>query len=263
MNATQTTPAPELTTKAPKGKSLKLNSKPASKIDEQKQQVAAQLEELQRQQLELFQQEEAERLTRNTELKAQYDELLADARDYRDLAKNANDPDKQRQFFSEARSCEQAAASIAAELGLNVPAPEVEKSPWYTKNHSVIAALQVIGVIAAMWLLKWYFQEFRLDILEQNAKLPAEQQMSPYDDSSLQKLVFEKLALFTDLPFALIVLTLIVPFVGFYLLPFLKARKDFHTEFYEELTPWQRACITTCFVLGLLLFFALSHQVKP
>jgi len=132
------------------------------------------------------------------------------------------------------------------------------------RNHRLLAILQVVGVIAAIWLLKWYFQEFRLSILEDNAKLPeGATPVSPYDDSSLQKLVFEKLAVFTDLPIALIVLTLIVPFVGFYLLPFLKARKDFHTEFYEELTPWQRSVITTCFVLGLLLFLALSHMVKP
>lgn len=253
---------------APKNNTRTLNSLNADQPTEE--QLLEQFNALQARIAEInlakVQEQETQRLTAQND----YKQLLAGAEDFRKKALQAISQGKKEHFENQMYQCLDAAQTMRdefpflAEAETQAPAPEAGKSPWYTRNHRLLAVLQVIGVITAIWMLKWYFQEYRVSILEDNAKLPdSVPPVSPYDDSSLQKLVFEKLALFTDLPFALIVLTLIVPFVGFYLLPFLKARKDFHTEFYEELTPWQRACITTCFVLGLLLFFALSHQVKP
>ena len=251
--------APEL-----KGAVKHLNSRQAAPDKENlKAQLAALASQVAEIELEEVQQQEQQR----TEATKKYQELRADAESYRVKAQQAISQKKKEQFEAQMFECLEAAENLAEEFPFLSPQPpeqpvmKTEKKP--VLSHRVIACLQMIAVIGAIWLLKWYFEQYQADILATNKMLPAEQHVSPYDASSLQKLVFEKLALFTDLPFALIVLTLIVPFVGFYLLPFLKARKDFHTEFYEELTPWQRSIITTCFVLGLLFVFALSHLVKP
>ena len=264
IGSTLLTDQPETTTVLP------LNTKPSliaqRDREAERQKLQEQLAELQRQQFALHEAEEAEKAQERIKLKQQYDELLADARDYRAEARNAKSEEDRRQFFAEARECERAASSIATELGLNVtPLEEDKPAPlaWYQRNHMLVALLQVVGVFAAIYALRWYFKRWQEEILFINKTLPTGQQMSPYDDTSIQKLIFEKLAIFSDLPIVLVLLFLVVPFVGFYLLPFLKARKDFHTEFYEELTPWQRVLTTTLLVSAFLLFLALSHSVKP
>lgn len=244
-------------------KTIPLNGNRIDPLHDKKTKLQEQLDELHRQAAEITLQEQERDTKRRQDLINQRTELQTDAKQYREEARLCKDPDEKKTLYGYAADCEKAIASITAELGEEMPVVAEEKVPWYERNHRVVAILQVFGVIALTWWMKWFFDEFKNEIDQLNKALPYEKQMQPYDITSLQKFVFEKFVVFADLPIALIMLFLMVPFIGFYVLPFLKSQKDFYYEFYNELTPWQRACITTAFCLGLLFVLGLSHSVKP
>ena len=203
------------------------------------------------------------------EKKAAYDALLDDAKDWREMAREFDDPEKAKSYFAKAKAAEAEAIELGHELGLMTLAPSAapatapEKLPWLAKHHRTVAAIQVSAVLGLIGLMLLGFNLVKAHIDELNTQLPFDKQLLPYDITSLQKFFFEKLVVFADLPVALGILFLLMPWIGFYVLPFLKSRKDFYREFYEELSPFQRQCITTSLVIGILLFLALSHSVKP
>lgn len=159
MSAKQAKSADELLTDQQPGRSIKLNSKPtkSGEIEKEKERLRLEMEVLTEKATAIQQQEEAEKATARAQLKQQYDELLADARDYRQEAREARNEDERRQFFAEARSCEQAANSIASELGLNV-SPDQERQI----RDSAISSTKAIWIIISLfigsalvtWLLK-------------------------------------------------------------------------------------------------------------
>ncbi|QHV97949.1 PRKR-interacting protein 1 [Spirosoma endbachense] len=193
------------------------------------------------------------------------DKAKGAAQNFRQEALKATSEADKRSLYEWATEADHEAAMIEAELGIVSKAAQVapEKQPFLLRNKGIMALLQVLGVILAIIYFHGLFEGFGLDIAADNLKLPIEKQLQPYDATSIQKLFYEKLVVFVDLPIALLILFLVSPFVGFYVLPFVKSKKDFYTEFYEDLTPWQRTCITTAVCLGLLFFLALSHNVKP
>ncbi|GAB3256101.1 hypothetical protein GCM10027347_17700 [Larkinella harenae] len=208
--------------------------------------------------------EEAEQVARRSRLAAKREVHLRDAENFRNMARNESDPEEKRTLLQLAREDEQLAYQLGQELGLSQPDPNQAskpKLPWL--KRPVVAFLQVAGILLAITYCYRQFNRFNEYIQRMNETLPPEKHLQPYDITSVQKFFWEKLVIFADLPVALLVLFLIVPFVGFYVLPFLRSRKDFYTEFNEELTPWQRSLITTIFCLGLLFYLALSHSVKP
>lgn len=251
----------------PQAKTIRFNGKAKrqepDQLEETKSQLQAKMADLQRQAAEITIKEQEREAERRNELIAQRTELQADARQYREEARQCQDADEKKTLYGYAADCDKAIASITAELGEELPIVAEEKAPWYERNHRVVAFLQVIGIVILIWWLKWVFEEYKAEIDNLNKSLPIQQQMQPYDMTSIQKFIFEKFIVFADLPVALLLLFAMVPFIGFYVLPFLKSQKDFYYEFYNELTPWQRACITTAFCLGLLFVLGLSHLVKP
>jgi hypothetical protein len=254
---------------ATNAKTIQLNGKARenAELEARRQQLAEQEEELKRQREELAQQEaqavEAARRRKEAEL----EELRTDAENFRRSAREVDDETEKKTYLRFAADAERQAAELARELGVVVEgellSTEEPRASWLARNHGVVALLQVAFISAILWLCYAEFQHYHDYIQEVNKTMPAEVQMQPYDVTSIQKFFFEKLVQFSDLPVALLICILVVPFVGFYVLPIVRSRKDFYTEFYEDLSPWQRSVISTAFVLGLLLFAVLSHLVKP
>jgi hypothetical protein len=211
------------------------------------------------------QQKEAAEKEAKDKLFAERDKAKNAADDFRRQAMLATDPNEKKSLYGWATEADLEVVRIERGLGIfREEEPVVaDHTSWFQRNRFLTALLQVVGVLVGILYFHGLFEGFGETILEDNKGLPIEQKLQPYDVTSIQKLFYEKLVVFVDLPIALVVLFLIVPFVGFYVLPFVRSRKDFYTEFYEELTSWQRAIITTAFCLGLLFFLALSHNVKP
>ncbi|RAJ92213.1 hypothetical protein LX87_05181 [Larkinella arboricola] len=245
----------------------RIDAAPTDALQEKKalaQQAIMEAEaELQR----IHEEEQAEAQAARAQMLAVREGHLIDAEGIRQLARHETDEEEKKKLLRIARQSEEEAYRIGAALGLDQKqlaeglAEQKPKQPFL--KRPVVAMLQVAGILLAISFCYNRFNQFHKSILKLNESLPMEQHLQPYDLTSIQKFFFEKLVVFTDLPVALLILFMIVPFVGFYVLPFVKSKKDFYTEFYEDLTPWQRSLITTAFCLGLLFYLALSHSVKP
>ncbi|MBO9638783.1 MAG: hypothetical protein J7576_11470 [Siphonobacter aquaeclarae] len=196
---------------------------------------------------------------------AAMNERLADAAYLKAQAREETDEREKRQLFLMAGKEEEKARTIAVELGLSQSAPgsETEKRPWWYFTPAKMALYQILGILSLLYFCYTSFTGYQARIAEMNKTLPFDKQLQPYDETSLQKFFFEKLVQFSDLPTALLMVFLVVPFVGFYVLPFFGYGRNIYTEFKEEISPWQRIKFTAFIVLGFLFYLALSHLVKP
>ncbi|MEZ0484313.1 hypothetical protein [Fibrella aquatica] len=186
------------------------------------------------------------------------------AKHYRDLAADQADRAQADELLRWAIECDELARQIIIE-GETEPAANIEKAaerlPWWERERELMAIGIVLFTSLLIWAMSEYFQMFREMIIEQNQALPPEQQMVPYDRTSMQKFIYEKWVQATDLPVALLMMFLVMPPVAFYVLPFARSKPDFWTDF-KSLTPAYRCTIATCFVLGFLLLAVLAHLVK-
>ncbi|GAB4047072.1 hypothetical protein [Spirosoma litoris] len=243
---------------------------PVLSLEELAQQLQAQKEALQEQEneLELKMQQAAEQeQVRKLE---EYNHLREDAAGFRLTAAKEEDEGNKRMYVQWALDADKQANQLARELGLAVEEPEEQqqeskavKAVASLLKHRLGAIVQISLLLLAIWVANHYFNSTGEHIKEANKVLPIEQQMSAYDETSIQKFFFEKWVEFWDLPVGLLKLLIIVPFVAFYMLPFIRSRKDFFTEFFEDLTPYQRCLITLSFIALFVLHSALTHGVKP
>lgn len=250
-------------------KTASMNGKPYTQanmemahLSEEEQEIAMAEQELKAKREDIQRKRDLAEQETKTRLLQDRDKALAAAANFRKEARTAADDDK-KALYEWATEADAEARAIEVSLGIAVATEDVPEAKAPTPSRRLMTILQVLGVLAAILFFHGQFEGLGETIKELNHGVAPENQLRPYDDTSIQKLFYEKLVVFVDLPLAVLVLMLVVPFVGFYVLPFVKSKKDFYTEFYEDLTPWQRACITTAFCLGVLLFLALSHNVKP
>lgn len=239
----------------------------AKAIADQKATLDKQIADAQRQQDELAQQEADTIYAANEAKKREKADLLAMVKYYRELATEAPDREKADELIGWAMDCERRARAIWIEGERDELAPPpaalLQTKPSFLERHREVISVSVILLVGGLiWLAGVYFEHARDLILLANKALPPEQQMQPYDMTSYQKLAFEKMVQFSDLPVALILLLLVMPPVGIYVLPFVASKPDFWYEFKHELTPYQRCLLATCFVLGFLLLAGLAHLVK-
>ncbi|RAJ94207.1 hypothetical protein LX87_04092 [Larkinella arboricola] len=222
---------------------------------------------LQQRQADLTMKENLAAEMKKTRMFDERQKALDAAAGFRREARATQDENEKRNLYEWAREADEEARRLELELGIVSHAEPSEEPaialPWMQRHKKLTAMFQVLGVLLLIQFCYSQFMAYKEHIDALNGNLAIDQRLQPYDLTSIQKFFFEQLSVFSSLPIALVILFLIVPFVGFYVLPFLKSRKDFYTEFYEDLTPWQRSIITTALLLGLLFFLALSHTVKP
>ena len=189
--------------------------------------------------------------------------VLADY--YRELAAEQTDRSKADELAQWAMDCDRQSRTIIIEGEAEADPVSLASAPplaWWERHRQAMAVGLAVVTALIILVAGEYFHLFRDLILEQNKSLPLEQQMQPYDWTSIQKLAFEKMVQFSDLPIALVMLLLVMPPVAFYVLPFMNSKPDFWHEFKHELTPFQRCSLATCFILGFLLLAVLAHIVK-
>ncbi|MGM9509557.1 hypothetical protein ACS5NO_17610 [Larkinella sp. GY13] len=216
-------------------------------------------------QLLLQKQREAQQ-AHQARLREERQELREAAIHYRSLAAEATEKEQADKFLAWAEENEEKARAIVVDGDEANEAPAVKKVPVWRRlaTHRLAGAGQLLGLaLMVSWSLGM-FNEFGMKIQETNKALPIEQQAQPYNLTSLQKYFYELFISFLDVPFSFLKLLLIAPFVLYYLLPFIKSgKRDFITEFFEELTPYQR-CVLTVIFLALCFFSqSLAHVVKP
>jgi hypothetical protein len=240
-------------------------------FDQEEQKLRDTLEQIRQQQEDLAQKRrDAEEAERQRKLE-EYNQFREDAAGYRQTAAKEPDEASKLMYVKWALDADRQATQLARELGLAIDEP-VEETPEETSTlqkvaglfrHRLGAVIQGGLLILAIIWASTNFENIGEHINQVNKALPVEQQMNAYDETSNQKFFFEKYVEFWDLPVSLFKLFILVPFVGFYLLPFIRSRKDFFTEFFEDLTPFQRCVITLAFVALFILHSALSHGVRP
>ncbi|MGM9510195.1 hypothetical protein ACS5NO_20840 [Larkinella sp. GY13] len=234
-----------------------------SAIEAEEDRLKADLARIESQKLAIEDRKRQAQEAERTRQIAERDSLLEDAQDFRAQARQATAEDEKKTLYGFAADSERQARDIDRLLGLATADQPTPPKAWFEQHHRLMLAFQLLGVVVAMWVAYNAFTDLHNTIQEVNKSLAFDKQMQPYDLTSVQKFAYEKFVQLTDLPIALLLLLLVVPMVGFYVLPFVQTGKDFYREFFDELTPWQRSKLATCFILGFLLLAALSHLVKP
>lgn len=236
----------------------------AQQLQEQREQLQREMDALEEQK------QQAAELERQSKLDA-YQALREDAAGFRATAAKETDEASKLMYVKWAVDADRQAVQLARELGLAIEEPvepdQAERSTMdkvkSLLSHRLGAIVQIALLVAAIVWASTNFTNIGHEIQVLNEKLPLEEKMNAYDITSNQKFFFEKYVEFWDLPVGLFKLLILVPFVGLYLLPFIRSRRDFFTEFFEDLTPFQRCLITFGFVALFILHSALSHGVKP
>ncbi|MDF7817931.1 hypothetical protein P1X15_10005 [Runella sp. MFBS21] len=236
----------------------------AQKAAELAQQAAKELEEA-----EKIKQEAAKR-----QLHREYEIFMTDADNYRQSSRNPDISDAEREkYLRWAAAADSNARQIGIELGIIAP-PDAQSETNEDENtakirrnklHRILAAFQVVGLLGILWMTLDAFFFIGNLITQANANVPeGGQSLRPaYDLTSVQKYVYETFTMFADLPRAALLCLLVMPTVVLYIVPIIKSKKDFWTEFFHDLTPWQRALISVITVLGFLLLSVLAHMAKP
>ena len=209
------------------------------------------------------------------------EDLKADAENFRASARAEADEASKKDYLRWAADAEKQAADLARELGLNQPETEAdseEKQAVATyRKHRLRAIGQAVVLLLVLVGLYSCFVGVGDEIKQSNeaaykaAKAMeakgidpgAVEMMRPYDDTSLQKFLLEKFWEFADLLTTPLKLLMVAPFALFYLLPFMRSKRDFLTEFFNELTPYERCKIALGFIAAFLLHSGLVHMVKP
>lgn len=250
---------------------LPLNGKTVTpeKLEALKKQAAVATEAAQKAALELEEAEKAKQEAKKAALRREYDCFLADAENYRQASRHADLAEGEKEkYLRWAAAAEANARELGLELGIVLPDPdEAEKAATLRRNrlHRILTVCQVLGLLGILWMtLDAFF--FVGDLINaHNVNVPeGGQSIRPaYDLTSVQKYIFESFTMFADLPRAALLCLLVFPTIVLYVVPIIKSKKDFWTEFFHELTPWQRAIISVITVLGFLLLSVLAHMAKP
>ncbi|WP_093827520.1 hypothetical protein [Spirosoma endophyticum] len=254
------------------GKTVPLHGKPmtfenieAAGLTEEELEIQAVEEGLAQRKAQLQQQKQAAAAEERNRLTVQLNKAKDAGVNFRREARETTSEAEKRQLYEWATEADLEVGRLESELGIvrKADQPAVRHQTFFQRNRWAVAVCQVLAVLVAVLYFHGQFNNFGDNIREINHGLQADEKMNAYDDTSMQKLMYEKMVVFIDIPLALLLLFIVAPFMGNYVLPFMKSKKDFYTEFFEDLTPWQRSIITIILSLGLLFYLAVSHNVKP
>ena len=187
--------------------------------------------------------------------------LLAKAAELEGRVKHYRDKDDIDETLSEAAMLRKEAQAILGES----PAPATEPTIWtkWAKHlpfiQVALLALLVFGTIAG-------FNAYEAKINAYNESLSETEvitkKINAFNDANWQRVFFERSLQASDLVLIFLFILIVSPTVLGYVLPFVKTKKNFSTEFYESLTPWERAKLFMALFCALLVYFGLSHTVN-
>ncbi|MDR6195640.1 hypothetical protein [Siphonobacter sp. SORGH_AS_0500] len=234
-----------------------VSSEPAPDFSQAEADLQAEADALAEKSRKLEEQKKAAADAEHTRKLDEHYNLTEEAEGYRAEAARAKDDETKVLMLRKASEVQDRADILGRKLGLFFDDPEpiqkvVESKRW------VIPSLQVSGLLFFIWYCYSRFFAIRAEIILQNKT--QEIQSNPYGLDSIQKLFFEKLALGYNLLAVVAILAILFPRVLLYLLPFCKSKKDFSTEFDQNITSWQRILVTVLLVCSLLLSLAFSPK---
>lgn len=228
------------------------------------QEAAERLLQIEAEQAEIAQSEKEE-------LKKRKLSLLEDARNYEALARDAKSKEDTDQKLDWAKSAREEAAQIIIEgETFDEELPTLKTTVNKRKLGQFIAKYMPfiqVGVLVSMIVaLLMSFYGYQAKIERANSLLSEDElitkKVNAFNDSNLQRIVFERLLQSTDLVFILIFLLIIAPSVLCYQLPFVKSNKDFYHDFFYKLSAWERIKFVAMLFGSLLIYFGLSHSVN-
>lgn len=259
------TPAPVPST----GSNKPAPQKGKKSLSELEAEVAEDLKqaELKRQKLETLRKEQEES-TRKIKLSS-LEEHVQNAKRYDSWAKEEGsqlkpDREKVENYLHLAREAEKEANALRLELGIAQAesieiAPEVSKSFWEA-NHGVAWLVSLGLAVLSIWTCYHFVMSYKTEIDIANSKIvdPSLKIGNPYDESSIQGIIYDNLVQFTDIPKLWLFLLILVPPIFFYCLPFVKTKVSPWVD-WQEVSPATRLWLLFAFSASIFLVSALYH----
>lgn len=197
------------------------------------------------------------------------EECVQNAKRYDSWAKEEGsqlkpDREKVENYLHLAREAEKEANALRLELGIAQAesieiAPEVSKSFWEA-NHGVAWLVSLGLAVLSIWTCYHFVMSYKaeIDIANSNIVDPSLKIGNPYDESSIQGIIYDNLVQFTDIPKLWLFLLILVPPIFFYCLPFVKTKVSPWVD-WQEVSPATRLWLLFAFSASIFLVSALYH----
>jgi hypothetical protein len=221
--------------------------------------------EAKRLQLENFKTQQAE--AKRKENLVAIDAALENAKRYEEWAKSEtskvnSDKELIEQYLQMAREATNEAKALQMELGLEtqvMPATEMSKGTW-SLLHNWSWAISLLVTIFAVYFSYTGVLEYKDVIDAKNAAIddPSLKIGNPYDESSMQGIIYDNLIQLTDIPKLWLFLLILMPPMFFYMLPFVKTKNSPWLDF-QAAEPATRLWLLYGFSALVFLSSALSH----
>ncbi len=197
------------------------------------------------------------------------DECVKNAKQYEGWAKDESllakpDKDKIENFLHLSREAEKEATALRIELGI-APSAIVDAAPesatsFWAENHVWAWLVSLSFAILSICTCYHFVMQYKTDIDLKNANIidPTAKIGNPYDDSSIQGIIYDNLVQFTDIPKLWLFLLILIPPIFFYCLPFVKTKVSPWTD-WQQVSPATRLWLLYAFSTSIFLASALYH----
>lgn len=197
------------------------------------------------------------------------EECVQNAKRYDSWAKEEGSqlkPDREKieNYLHLAREAEKEANTLRLELGIAQAenfeiVPEVSQSFWEA-NHGAAWLVSLGLAIISIWTCYHFVMTYKAEIDIANSKIvdPSLKIGNPYDESSIQGIIYDNLVQFTDIPKLWLFLLILVPPIFFYCLPFVKTKVSPWLD-WQEVSPATRLWLLYAFSASIFLVSALYH----
>lgn len=243
-----------------KGGAKQVKAKSIQEIEIEKQALAAQMEEISRQE-EIYRASEKQRQKAALEAaRLEADELISQAEQFEKMSMESTTAFDKKTYAQEALRLRKEAKQIyPIEVEKQGVQEEfMEAVNWKQFSWYMGALLAFLG---GAWAV---FGIIRNKIIAHNASLTIENMssaMQPYGLDSFQKLAFECFVTAVDMVVLFILMWIIDKTTTKYSTSFFKTLNSPSQDF-NSLTPWQRQLKSLVLVSSVLLYLALRHLVK-
>lgn len=241
----------------------------AANLDALAQKYAEKQAELEAERIQLETlRKEADDNTRKTKQK-ELELSVQNAKKYEDWAKEesaSTKPDREKieNYLQLAREAQQEANTLRVELGIaqaeSVDETTDEKPSFWTQHYAKAWIVSMVVAVLSIWSCYHFVMKYKTDIDKENATItdPSLKIGNPYDDSSIQGIIYDNLVQFTDIPKLWLFLLILVPPIFFYCLPFVKTKVNPWLD-WQAVSPATRLWLQYAFSALIFVASALYH----
>ena len=167
-------------------------------------------------------------------------------------------------YLQMARDSNAEAKALQTELGLITQTEEnegvAEKKGFWSLLHNWGWVISLLVASSAIYFSYNSVMNFKAEIDAKNAAIedPSLKIGNPYDESSIQGIVYDNLIQLTDIPKLWLFLLILLPPLFFYILPFVKTKASPWGDF-QAVEPQTRLWLLYAYCALIFLASALSH----